>query len=109
MLIRAGFEIAFECPAPTPLLLQVHVRPEREADLEQPEHLKTTPYTPYTTYLDDFGNRCTRMVAPEGLLQLSTLSRIRDSGVQETLPWGAKQSLVNELPDAALIYLRGSR
>ena len=35
--------------------------------------------------------------------------RIRDSGVQESLPWGARQALVNELPDAVLIYLLGSR
>jgi len=109
LLIRAGFEIAFECAAPTPMLLQVHVRPEREPDLEQPEHLQTTPYTPYTIYIDDFGNRCTRLVAPQGILKLSNLLRIRDSGVQETLPWGGKQSLVNELPDATLIYLLGSR
>jgi transglutaminase-like putative cysteine protease len=109
LLIRAGFEIAFECAAPTPMLLQVHVRPECEADLEQPEHLQTAPYTPYTTYIDDFGNRCTRLVAPVGILRLSSLVRIRHSGVQETLPWRAQQSLVNELPDAALIYLLGSR
>jgi transglutaminase-like putative cysteine protease len=109
LLIRAGFEIAFECEAPTPMLLQVHVRPERESDLEQPERIQTMPYTPYTTYIDDFGNRCTRLVAPAGIMKLSNLMRIRDSGVQETLPWGAKQSLVNELPDATLIYLLGSR
>lgn len=109
LLIRAGFEIAFECPAPTPLLLRLHVRPEREIDLEQPEHLLTTPYAPYSTHIDDFGNRCTRLVAPEGVLKLSNFVRIRESGVQETLPWGAKQSLVNELPDATLIYLLGSR
>ena len=109
MLIRAGFEIAFECEAPTPLLLQVHVRPEREPDLEQPERLQTQPHTPYTTYIDDFGNRCTRLVAPAGSLVLSSNFRIRDSGVQESLPWGAGQTLINELPDATLVYLLGSR
>jgi len=109
MLIQAGFEIAFECPAPTPMLLQVHVRPEREGDLEYPEQLQTHPTTPFTTYIDDFGNRCTRLVAPTGVLQLSSRLRIRDSGVQETLPWGARQALVNELPDATLIYLLGNR
>jgi len=109
LLIRAGFDITFECAAPTPMLLHVHVRPEREADLEQPEYLQTEPYTPYTTYIDDFGNRCTRLVAPAGVLRLSSLARVRDSGVQESLPWGAPQTLINELPDATLIYLLGSR
>ena len=109
MLIRAGFDIAFECAAPTPMLLQVHVRPEREADLEHPEHLQTNPHTPYTTYIDDFGNRCTRLIAPAGVLRLSSQLHIRDSGVQESLPWGARQALVNDLPDATIIYLLGSR
>ena len=91
------------------MLLQVHVHPEREGDLEQPEQLQTHPFTPYTTYIDDFGNRCTRLVAPAGVLRLSSRLHIYDSGVQESLPWGAAQALVNELPSAALIYLLGSR
>ena len=109
MLIQAGFEIAFTCPAPAPMLLQVHVRPEREHDLEMPERLYTTPHTPYSTYVDSFGNRCTRLVAPTGTFKLSNLFRIRDSGVQETLPWGGRQALVNDLPDATLVFLLGSR
>jgi len=91
------------------MLLQVHVRPEREPDLERPERLDTMPHTPYSTYFDQFGNRCTRLLAPAGTLRLSNLFRIRDSGVQESLPWGGRQALVNELPDAVLIYLLGSR
>ena len=109
LLIKAGFKIAFECIAPTPMLLQLHIRPEREPDLEQPALLQTDPHTPYTTYFDDFGNRCTRLVAPAGMLRLSSTLRVRDNGLEETLPWGAKQALVNDLPDAVLIYLLGSR
>ncbi|HEY2009456.1 MAG TPA: transglutaminase family protein [Rhizomicrobium sp.] len=109
MLIQAGFEIAFTCPGPTPMLLQVHVRPEREPDLQVPESLGTTPYTPYSTYIDSFGNRCTRLLAPAGTFTLSNLFRIRDTGVPETLPLRGQQALVNELPDAALVYLLGSR
>ena len=91
------------------MLLQVHVRPERESDLEQPEHLATVPHTPFSTYIDDFGNRCTRLVAPAGLLTLSSRFVIRDSGVQESLPWGAQQAQVNDLPHHELLYLLGSR
>lgn len=91
------------------MLLQVHVRPECEPALEIPERLDTAPYTPYSTYIDQFGNRCTRLMAPRGILSLSNMFQIRDSGIQETLPWGARQALVNELPDAALVFLLGSR
>lgn len=91
------------------MLLQVHVRPERAPDLERPESLDTAPYTPHSTYIDQFGNKCTRLLAPTGILKLSNTFRIRDSGVQETLPWGSCQAPVNELPDATLVYLLGSR
>jgi transglutaminase-like putative cysteine protease len=91
------------------MLLQVHIRPEHELDLETPERLDTSPYTPYSTYIDQFGNRCTRLLAPTGIFKLSNTFRIRNSGVQETLPWGGRQALVNELPDSTLMYLLGSR
>ena len=109
MLIRAGFEIAFECPAPTPMLLQVHVHPDRANDLEAPERFCINPAVTYSTYTDDFGNRCTRLLAPAGVTTLSNNLLIRDSGVQESLPWGEVQALVNNLPHQELLYLLGSR
>src|SRR5579862_1204965 len=94
VLIQAGFEITFSCAVPTPMHLQVHVRPEREVDLLAPEQLVANPFTPYRTYIDSFGNRCTRIMLPAGTTTLSNLFTIRDSGIQETLPWGATQSAV---------------
>jgi transglutaminase-like putative cysteine protease len=107
--IQAGFEIEFECAAPTPMLLTLHVRPERKPDLETPEHLAVRPQVPFRTYLDSFGNRCTRLVAPAGHLLLSNHFVIRDSGVQESMPWGAGQAEVDDLPDEVLLFLLGSR
>jgi transglutaminase-like putative cysteine protease len=107
--IQAGFEIAFQCTAPTPMLLMLNVRPEREADLAAPEQLRFDPYTPFQTYIDGFGNRCTRLVAPAGVLTLSNRFVIRDNGIQESLPWNAPQAPVNELPPELLFYLLGSR
>ena len=37
MLIEAGFDIAFDCPAQTPMLLQLNVHPSREPDLLSPD------------------------------------------------------------------------
>jgi transglutaminase-like putative cysteine protease len=107
--IQAGFEIEFECTAPTPMLLTVHVRPERKPDLEKPENFAVHPRVHYRTYLDSFGNRCTRLVAPAGRLLLSNHFIIRDSGVQESMPWGAGQAEVDDLPDDVLLFLLGSR
>jgi transglutaminase-like putative cysteine protease len=107
--IQAGFQIAFKCTANTPMLLMVHVHPEREGDLREPENFRVSPSVPFRTYIDDFGNRCTRLVAPAGLLQLSNNFIIQDSGVQESMPWGATQAEVDDLPSEVLLFLLGSR
>lgn len=109
MLIQGGYDIAFSCKAETPMLLQVHLRPELSNRLEKPEAFRLDPPIPHRSYVDDFGNRCTRIIAPAGLLTLSNRFVIRDSGVQESMPWGARQAEVNDLPDGVLIYLLGSR
>ena len=33
MKIRAGYEISYDCPQPTPMILQVSVHPSRISDL----------------------------------------------------------------------------
>ena len=109
MLIRAGYKLAFECTEPTPLLLMVHVRPERRADLREPEKFTLSPTIPFRTYTDGFGNICTRLTAPVGRLSLWSNFVIEDSGVPEKLPIGAWQHPIDELPDDVLIYLLGSR
>ena len=43
MLIEAGFNIAFECPAQTPMLLQLNVHPSRDADLLTPDKINCDP------------------------------------------------------------------
>jgi len=37
MLIEAGFDIAFQCPAQTPMLLQLNIHPSRVGDLRSPD------------------------------------------------------------------------
>ena len=43
MLIEAGFDVAFECPAQTPMLLQLNVHPTRDADLLTPDRIASDP------------------------------------------------------------------
>jgi transglutaminase-like putative cysteine protease len=109
LLIRAGYNIAFDCAAETPLLLMVHIRPERHADLVEPEKFTLYPQVPFRTYTDSFGNICTRLVAPAGRLSLWNRFAITDSGLPEQMPEGAIQHPVDELPDDVLVYLLGSR
>ena len=109
MRIEAGYDIAFDFKEKTPLLLQVHLHPELRGRLEAPEDFRIDPAVPFRTYTDDFGNFCIRLVAPVGTLTLTNHLVIRDSGVQETMPWGARQAEVDDLPDDVLLYLLGSR
>ena len=109
MLIEAGYDIAFHCKVATPMLLQVHLRPELRRRLEIPETFRLDPAVPFRTYTDDFGNICTRLVAPAGLLKLSNHFVISDDGAPDAVPVNAPQAEVGELPDGVLVYLLGSR
>lgn len=109
MRIRAGFEIAFECPAPTPLLLMLSIRPERRGQLETPEVLSATPATPIRQYVDDFGNVCSRVTAPAGLITLRSDFIIRDTGQPDPSAPDACQHPIEDLPDDVILFLLGSR
>ena len=109
MLIRAGYKIAFDCPAPTPMILMLSVRPERRHDLVTPETIKASGGSPLRAYRDGFGNACHRLIAPEGQISFSAEFLIRDSGLPDEIATLAVQHPVDELPDETLIYLLGSR
>ncbi len=98
MLIRAGYNIAYECTADTPMLLMMHLRPERRADLQSPETFRVTPYVPYSSYFDTFGNFCTQLVAPPGRIAFTNEFTITDSGLHDVLPGKGRQHPVGQLP-----------
>jgi transglutaminase-like putative cysteine protease len=109
MQIRVGFEMAFQCLQPTPMLLALSIHYSRASDLVRPDHLVTIPSVPVSAYRDLFGNWCSRLVAPTGRFVLSTDALVNDSGAADILaPW-AMQTPVEMLPDSTLIYLLGSR
>ena len=70
MLIRIGYDIQFDIPASAPMVTLLHVHPSRDKDLIEPDTLHIEPQVDATEYIDGFGNRCTRFVAPPGLLRL---------------------------------------
>src|SRR5213080_501195 len=71
MLIRIGYELVFEIPAPVPMLLMLYIHPEQAAVLREPERLVIEPAVPVRDYIDPFGNRVARIVAPAGFLRLT--------------------------------------
>lgn len=107
--IRAGYDIAFNCLQDVPMILMLSVHPSRHGDLLTPHAIQTTPGVATRDYLDAFGNVCTRLVAPSGLIEIRNDFTVADSGLPEpTAPFAAQVPL-EDLPDDALVYLLGSR
>ncbi|TVT52252.1 MAG: transglutaminase family protein [Azoarcus sp. PHD] len=109
MKIRVGYELIYDCPQPTPMILSLNVHFSRASDLIIPDHLITDPSVPVTAYRDRFGNWCTRIVAPKGQIRLTADALINDTGEPDPVVPGARQVPVQELPDETLEFLLGSR
>ena len=109
MLIRYGYEITINCPQPTPLVCLLSVSEDRKADIRVAEKVFTTPIIPTTTYLDTFGNRCRRLVAPAGDFAIWGDATIEDDGKIDPANFAAREVPVADLPDDCLLFLMGSR
>ncbi|MFY9828222.1 MAG: transglutaminase family protein [Rhodoplanes sp.] len=109
MRIRAGYEISYGCPQPTPMILVLSVHPSRMSDLISRDRLQIDPPIPANTYHDSFGNFCHVIRAPAGRLTLSTDFLVQHSGELDEVVPGAEQHPLEELPVDALIFLLGSR
>jgi transglutaminase-like putative cysteine protease len=109
MLIRVGYELAYRCPKPTPMILTLSVHYSRVSDIVQPDHLVISPSVPVTAYRDSFGNWCTRIVAPTGLTKLSANGIVRDTGLHDAVRPDLVQHPVEQLPQETLQFLLPSR
>jgi transglutaminase-like putative cysteine protease len=107
--IRIGSTLAYNLPQPTPMIALLNVHYSRFGDLEQPDHLITTPQVPVTSYRDNFGNWCNRLTAPAGSFKVSTSGIIRDNGERQGIELDAAQHAVEDLPSETITYLLGSR
>jgi transglutaminase-like putative cysteine protease len=91
------------------MILMLHVHQSRVPDLVRPDEMRTDPVLPLRIYHDGFGNTCTRIEAPAGLITLTADALIRDSGLREAEAWDAMEHPVSTLPEDTLVYLLGSR
>ena len=110
MEIRAGYDIAFQSCQETPMVLMLGIEPARVGDLLSEHRMKFSPDNIVSRdYVDMFGNTCTRIVAPAGLIEIHNDFLIADSGLPDEVAPHARQLEVSKLPDGVLIYLLGSR
>ena len=80
MQIRVGYELIYDCPQPTPMVLMLNIHHTRANDIVVPDRMTTDPRVPMTSYRDGFGNWCTRIVAPAGRLRLTANALLNDTG-----------------------------
>jgi transglutaminase-like putative cysteine protease len=109
MILRLGYDIQFEIPAPVAMVALLNVHPSRIADLRAPDKLCVEPAVQMDSFIDSFGNRCARFVAQQGPLRLSNSTLVYDSGLPDRLSPDAREIPVQELPFEVLRYLYNSR
>jgi transglutaminase-like putative cysteine protease len=109
MLIRLGYELVFNLAEPVPMLLLLYTHPSRAASLRQPDRVRTEPSVPVSEFIDWFGNRCGRVVAPAGRFRVWNDTVIEDSGEPDPVCPDAPQHAVEDLPAEALQFLLASR
>ena len=107
MQISAGFDITYQCPQPTPMLLVLSVHPSRMPDLIGPHSILFDPPIGASEYRDTFGNICHRIVAPAGPLRISTQFMASDPGTPDRVVPYAAQHAIQDLPDDVLVFLLG--
>ena len=107
--IRAGFDIAFNCFQEVPMLLMLSIHPSRQHDLLTDHTLQFSPNVRARDFHDVFGNICTRLVAPPGLIEIRSDFIIADSSQPDDIAPEAKQWALEDLPNEALMFLLGSR
>lgn len=109
MKIRAGFEISYDCPQPTPMILALSVHPSRVPDLLISGGVRFDPAVDATEYRDGFGNICHVIRAPAGRLRIASELLMKDSGESDEVVPEAVQHSLESLPVDTLVYLLGSR
>jgi transglutaminase-like putative cysteine protease len=109
MQIRAGYELIYDFPQPTPMVLMLNIHHTRAGDIVVPDRMMTDPVVPTTAYRDGFGNWCTRIMAPAGRLRLTANSVLNDSGKPDEVVVPERQHAVEDLPEEAMVFLLGSR
>ncbi len=109
MQFRIGYELVYNFPQPTPIILVVNIHDSRASDLVVTDRLTVEPSVRVHGYRDVFGNQCHRVLAPAGRLRLTADGIVNDTGQPDVHVPTSLQHSVEDLPDETLRFLLGSR
>ena len=116
MLVQSEYDIQFQLAHPTAIIAMLHLHPSLESRVRSGNELvvqhvdgERKKKVASQMYLDSFGNRCTRFVAPAGRLQLSGVNVVKAPDEKDQIAAYAQQSPVEDLPPEVLQFLLASR
>ncbi|MEX2616386.1 MAG: transglutaminase family protein [Alphaproteobacteria bacterium] len=109
MLVRFGFEISLQCTMPVPMTLALSPHSGFRARRIGSDRVQSEPQILVNEYIDAFGNRMSRIVAPPGMLTLWSDCAVESDGLPDPVIPEARQLPVEQLPPETLVYLRASR
>ncbi|HEY5958330.1 MAG TPA: transglutaminase family protein [Polyangiaceae bacterium] len=109
MQIQVGYELLYDFPQQTPMMLALNVHYTRASDIIVADHMHSDPPVPITSFRDGFGNWCNRMLAPQGSVRIWANGTLNDSGLPPAVFPDAIQHPVQTLPEETLVFLLGSR
>jgi transglutaminase-like putative cysteine protease len=107
--IRAGYDIAFHCHQAVPIVLMLSTHPSRDQDIETDQTMSFSTAVDSRDFFDPYGNICTRLVAPPGLLEIRSEFVVNDTGKPDAVCPTAKQLDIGVLPNETLPFLLASR
>ena len=109
MQIRIGYELAFEVLQPTAMQLMLYVHPDQAGALRCPETIVVEPAVPVEDFLDAFGNRAARILAPAGSVRIRYDNVIDDPGRPDVAFAGRGLTPVHAMPAECWRFLLASR
>ena len=122
MLIKSEYDIQFHLPYDTPMVALLHLHPSIEPLLTTNDRLTVEHVGPQTgsetaparelpvdLYLDCYGNRCSRFIAPAGAIRLTGASIVNAADTPDLQGFGLPQTPVELLPADTLQFLLASR
>ena len=109
MRIRIGYTLGFEVPRPTPMQLMLYVHPHQAASLLEREVIHVEPATAVEDFVDAFGNRAARILAPAGAMRIHYDNVIEDSGRVDVPIEGLALTPLPEMPPECWRFLLASR
>jgi transglutaminase-like putative cysteine protease len=107
MKLAVGCHLTFDATEPTPLILMLKPR-SGDSQWVFSETYLLEPFIPAREYADIHGNLCQRLIAPVGILNIRTESRVETSDTISVEP-GTPMTAIEFLPDWTLQFLLPSR